>query len=88
MPPLSVIAKSAAMKQSRGAREAGLLRCFAPANDNIYFKNLCRPGRFSAAALPGQPGIDVNAESFCPKSKRIENNIPAILNFTANDRTL
>jgi hypothetical protein len=33
-PSLSVIAKSAAMKQSRGARMAGLLRCFAPRNDD------------------------------------------------------
>jgi hypothetical protein len=31
--PLSVIAKSVAMKQSGGACEAGLLRCCAPAND-------------------------------------------------------
>jgi hypothetical protein len=52
--PLSVIAKSAAMKQSRGARMAGLLRCCAPRNDEHSCHSLLFIQRISPLARTGK----------------------------------
>jgi hypothetical protein len=54
--PLSVIAKSAAMKQSRGVRISGLLRCYAPANDGEGLHGLACVGLYT-------PSLALNTEN-------------------------